>query len=144
MGPLVPCSRWLCSRIVLGRAGAPVCCSIFERVHRTENNNNTHHGFQKNLLHTIAAHRNHGHTHRGTATVLLTLPAHVVQSCWQCCDFTGSFINPRYHNRCKRRNSALLLRSSSRLQLQHSLQRRRCISTSSEKRTNSCKPRPRS
>ena len=31
---------------------------------------------------TIAAHKNHGLTHRRTATVLLMLPAHVVQSGW--------------------------------------------------------------
>ena len=66
----------------------------------------------------IAAHKNRGHTHRGTTTVPLILPAQVVQSGWWCCcDFTGLPINMSCYNTCQRRNRALLLRSSSRLQL---------------------------
>ena len=36
---------------------------------------------RKQQQHPTTAHTNHGHTHRGTATVPLILPAHVVQSC---------------------------------------------------------------
>ena len=64
----------------------------------------------------IVAHKNYGHTHRGTATVPLILPAPVsLVGCVAL--FTGTLTNRSYHNRCERLNRALLLRSSSRVQL---------------------------
>ena len=69
------------------------------------------------------ARKNHGLTHRRTTTVGLILLAHVVQSgCRCCCVVTCAFINRSYHNRCQKRNLALLLLSSSRLQLWQSRQ----------------------
>ena len=98
-------ARGFCSRIVLGRAGALVSCSICARVHRTKTSNTP-----------TTAHKNLLHTHCGAAIVPLIPPAHVV------CVFTDTFINRSYYNRCERRNRALLLRSSSRLQLWQSRQ----------------------
>ena len=64
----------------------------------------------------IVAHKNHGHTHRGTATVPLILLAYVVQSGWlvvfvavlRALSSTGAVTTD-----VRGRNRALLLRSSS-------------------------------
>ena len=104
-------------------AGAMVSCSIFARVHRTGNSNHTHHGRQKTCYTPIAGHKNQGHTIAARPLSPLMLPAHVLQSHWLCCcDFTGTFIIRIYYNRCEMRNRALLLRSSSLLQLWQSRQ----------------------
>ena len=46
-----------CSRIVLGRAGAWVSCSLCARVHRTKTSNNTYHSLQTTCYTPIAAHK---------------------------------------------------------------------------------------
>ena len=77
---------------------------------RHKNLSHTHRGSQKSRTYPSR------HSHCPVGAVPLILPAHVVQSCWLCCEVTRSFINRSYHNRCERRNRAQLLRSSSRLQ----------------------------
>ena len=71
-GPVVPCSRFLLEHRSWSRAH---WCA--RPLHQTGNT-------------PITAHKNHGHSHRGTPSVPLTLPAHV-------------------DNRYERRNRALLL-----------------------------------
>ena len=101
-----------------GDRGAAVPCSRLLLAHRSWSR-----GCIGQLFHLSARPPHLNQQLAAQPTVLLILLAHVVQSGWWCyCVFTGTFINRSSYNRCERRNRALLLRSSSRLQLRQSRQ----------------------
>ena len=95
-----------CSRIVLGRVPwsvVPLARAFTAPTTATHTSR-----FEKTCYTPMVAHKNHGLTHRRTATVPSTVPAHMVQSDWWC-----------YVTRITDRSSSSIVLAGATLALQH-------------------------